>query len=112
LGQNLSAQTSAYNTGVNAKGEVTGALIGAGTTAAFASDRRLKKNIVQVGQDEATGLNLYEFEYIDGDGSRYVGVMADEVLKVRPDAVHTNADGFMAVNYSAIGIEMIKVAKE
>jgi len=74
------------------------------------SDRRLKQNIELVGRDERTGLNLYEFEYKKGSGKRYVGVMADEVEKLYPDAIFVMPDGFMAVNYTMLGIEMQEVA--
>ena len=39
---------------------------------------------------------------------RWRGVMADEVLQVMPSAVHTNDEGFMSVDYSALGFEMTK----
>lgn len=73
------------------------------------SDRRLKQNIELVGRDERTGLNLYEFAYKDMPHERWRGVMADEVLQVMPSAVHTNAQGFMSVDYAALGIEMKQV---
>ena len=109
-GNILNNQTSQFNTGLNAQGEVTGALVGAGTTAAFrASDRRLKKNIELVGRDERTMLPLYEFEYINGSGRRFMGVMAQDVVESHPDMVFTMPDGFMAVNYAGLGIEMVEV---
>lgn len=88
-----------------------GALLGAGATLGAAaigkwSDRRLKQNITLVGRDERTGLNLYEFAYKDDPATRWVGVMADEVQEVMPSAVHTNAEGFMSVDYAALGLEM------
>lgn len=73
------------------------------------SDRRLKSDIKLVGKDEKTGLNIYEFSYTVGDGTRFRGVMADEVLDVNPDAVVTMDDGYMAVNYTALGLEMTEV---
>ncbi|MFM7013319.1 MAG: tail fiber domain-containing protein [Betaproteobacteria bacterium] len=109
-GNILNSQTSVYNTGLNAQAEVTGALIGAGTTAAFKySDRRLKENIELVGRDDRTGLHLYEFEYSGGTGRRFRGVMADDVEKQYPDMVYTMPDGFKAVNYAGLGIEMVGV---
>ncbi|OYY25766.1 MAG: hypothetical protein B7X79_13900 [Acidovorax sp. 17-64-282] len=88
-----------------------GALLGAGAQLGAAaigkwSDRRLKQDITQVGRDERTGLNLYEFAYKDEPSQRWRGVMADEVREVMPSAVHTNDDGFMSVDYAALGIEM------
>lgn len=92
-----------------------GALLGAGAQLGAAyiksSDRRLKQNIELVGRDEHTGLNLYEFAYKDMPHVRWRGVMADEVMQVMPSAVHTNEEGFMSVDYGALGIEMTKIGE-
>jgi hypothetical protein len=109
-GSILGAQTSAFNAGLSAEGQVMGTLFGAGTTAAFKySDRRLKENIEVVGRDERTMLPLYEFEYIGGTGKRFLGVMADDVEKKFPAMVFTMPDGYKAVNYAGLGIEMLEV---
>ena len=76
------------------------------------SDRRLKEDIVLVGKDETTGLNIYEFSYRDDpDHRRFRGVMADEVEEVRPDAVVYDDLGFAAVDYGALGIELMEVPR-
>lgn len=110
-GQILNSQTNLYGQSMGARGEALGAALGIG--AAFAgrspSDRRLKKNIELVGRDERTGLPLYEFEYKDGDGRVFLGVMADEVEAYMPEAVGTDAEGFKFVNYAMLGIEMLEV---
>lgn len=62
------------------------------------SDRRLKKNIQRCGT-LANGLPLYQYEYIWGEQD--IGVMADEVLAFKPEAVVT-IDGFLAVDYSKL----------
>jgi hypothetical protein len=91
-------------------GGLGGFVAGLAKTGIFSSDRRLKKDIALIGQDEATLLNLYEFSYVDGGGTRYVGVMADEVQERFPEAVYEMPDGFMAVNYALLGIELKEVA--
>lgn len=73
------------------------------------SDRRLKENIEQVGRDERTGLALYEFNYKSTPGVRFRGVMADEVDAFDPGAVIRRDDGYLAVDYGRIGIEMVEV---
>ena len=109
-GNILNNQTSQFNTGLNAEGQVIGALVGAGTTYGLSkSDRRLKENIETVGRDERTMLPLYEFEYIGGSGKRYLGVMADDVKARYPEMVVTMPDGYDAVNYAGLGIEMLEV---
>lgn len=78
------------------------ALPAAASTLAFMSDRRLKKNVKSIG--EHNGYKWYEFEYIDpsfGEGKR-VGVMADEVERVNPAAVHEAPSGYKFVDYGAL----------
>ena len=72
-----------------------------------ASDIRLKTNIEQVGV-ASNGLPLYHFRYFWSD-IVYQGVMAQDVLKVFPEAVETMPSGFMAVNYGALGMKMTRV---
>lgn len=92
-----------------------GALLGAGAQLGAAtilkSDPRLKQDIELAGRDERTGLNLYEFAYKDMPHERWRGVMADEVMQVMPSAVHTNEEGFMSVDYGALGIEVTKIGE-
>lgn len=94
-------QLNNYNQQVaqqNAQTQGLYSLLGAGAQAAFAfSDRRLKHGIVRIGE-LANGLGVYLYRYIWG-GPSQVGLMADEVRKVHPDAVVTIA-GFDAVNYA------------
>ena len=66
------------------------------------SDIRLKDNIKYVGKEK--GHNMYEFSY-KGSPDRFVGVMAQDILKTNPEAVGEHA-GFMTVNYSKLGLEM------
>lgn len=117
MGQNAAGMYGAmgsYKNGADnaaANANPMGALLGAGAQLGAAyisksSDRRLKQDIKLVGRDERTGLNLYEFAYKADPGQRWRGVMADEVLQVMPSAVHTNEEGFMSVDYGALGIEM------
>jgi hypothetical protein len=110
MGTVLNSQTSAYNAGMAQQGLDVGGLLQGGAAAYTAfSDRRLKQNIELVGRDERTMLPLYEFEYINGSGRRFLGVMAQDVLETHPDMVFTMPDGFMAVNYAGLGIEMMEV---
>lgn len=121
MGQNATSMYGAmgsYKNGADnaaANANPMGALLGAGAQLGAAtilkSDPRLKQNIELVGRDERTGLNLYEFAYKDMPHERWRGVMADEVLQVMPSAVRTNEEGFMSVDYGALGIEMTKIGE-
>lgn len=69
----------------------------------FASDRRVKKNIERVGTLK-DGLPLYEYEYANDNlpKGRKLGVMAQDVAKLRPWALGPVRDGYMTVNYGAL----------
>ena len=60
------------------------------------SDRRLKRNIKQIGKTKS-GYNIYSWDYVWGAPG--VGVMADEVPK---EWVHRMPSGFDAVDYSLV----------
>jgi hypothetical protein len=71
------------------------------------SDARLKTEIEQVGTT-VYGLPLYHFRYKNGT-ERFQGVMAQDVLKVMPDAVVVGEDGYYRVRYAELGIRMARV---
>lgn len=105
LGNVLNSQTSLYAQGMSNQSAMMGGILGA---ASSFSDRRLKENIVKVG--EKGTINIYEFNF-KGDETRYQGVMADEVKAVMPHAVSTDSlTGYLKVDYSLIGLEMKEVA--
>jgi hypothetical protein len=81
----------------NANVQAVGNAVGTAATAAM-SDMRLKSNIERVGT-HANGVGVYEY---DIDGHRERGVMAQEVLNVKPEAVIMRDDGFYMVNYGAL----------
>lgn len=70
------------------------------------SDIRLKDNIKHVG--EKNGHSIYHFKY-KGDDTLYEGVMAQDVIKTNPEAVIVADNGFYAVKYDMIGVEMKEV---
>ena len=71
------------------------------------SDFRLKHHLVRVGTT-VYGLPLYDFEYNFETGT-FEGVMAQDVLKVNPEAVSVGNDGFYRVNYDLLGIQMKRI---
>jgi len=78
-----------------------------GTALLGASDIRLKTDIEQIG-NLTPDIPLYKFRYVWG-GPEYTGVMAQDVIKTRPDAVHMMDTGYYAVDYNAIGTAMQRV---
>ena len=67
-----------------------------------ASDLRLKHDLVLLGRLD-DGLGYYRFVY-NGGHTAYVGVIAQEVEAVMPDAVTHGADGYMRVSYDMLGL--------
>lgn len=63
------------------------------------SDRRLKEDIKKVGKTD-DGLGVYTYRY-KGQDTVHMGVMAQEVEKVKPKAVHM-IGGYRAVDYGEI----------
>jgi hypothetical protein len=68
------------------------------------SDVRLKREILLL-ETLPNGINLYRYQY-RWSGTDYVGVMAQEVAAVVPEAVTTDADGYLRVDYSRLGIQL------
>lgn len=91
-----------------ANNQFTSGLMGLGGTlgaAAIMSDIRTKENIKAIGW-LPNGLPVYEYEYKPefkafGEGKQ-IGVMAQDVEKVQPEAVITREDGYKMVNYGAL----------
>lgn len=68
------------------------------------SDIALKHDIVLLGH-LSSGLGYYRFSYL-GSRKAYVGVMAQEVQTVMPDAVTRGADGYLRVYYEKLGLTL------
>ena len=120
--QNYNAQVNAWGQQQQANaannsafGSTLGSLAGAGAMlgstymkGAGISDRRLKENIQFMGE-LPSGVKVYSFEYkpefkdhpMAGHG-HFIGVMADELEKIIPEAVFAMDNGYKAVNYELV----------
>jgi hypothetical protein len=78
--------------------------MGGGGGGGMASDVRVKHAIAELGQLD-NGLRFYRFSYLGSDQA-YVGVMAQEVEAVRPDAIVHHGDGYLRVDYDKLGFQM------
>ena len=97
-------------TGINAyslrgliQGTSTPSVAVGGTTSV--SDIRLKRDITKLTKLD-NGLSLYRFRYLWSD-TYYVGVMAQEVEQLVPDAVVRGSDGYLRVNYARLGLRFM-----
>ena len=66
------------------------------------SDISVKHDIAFLGRLD-NGLGFYRFSY-NGSDKAYVGVMAQEVQLVRPDAVSRDEEGILRVDYGRLGV--------
>jgi hypothetical protein len=103
------AQMGGFNAANAAQSNFNSGLMGLGGTlgaAAIMSDIRTKENIKPIGW-LPNGLPVYEYEYkpewkAEAGHGKFVGVMAQEVEKVMPEAVITRPDGYKMVNYGVL----------
>jgi len=113
VNQQYAGQMNAYNQGQSRNNAAMGGLFGlagsiggglaggpfgAAAGKAIFSDIRVKQNISKVGTLD-NGLPVYSFQYIDG-GPQQIGLMAQDVEHVHPNAVSENAQGIKMVDYS------------
>jgi hypothetical protein len=66
------------------------------------SDLALKQDVTLLGY-LANGLGYYRFSYLGGQKA-YVGVIAQEVRTVMPEAVTRGRDGYLRVHYEKLGL--------
>ncbi len=69
------------------------------------SDIALKHDIVLLGH-LGNGLGYYRFSYF-GSRKAYVGVIAQEVQRLMPEAVTRGADGYLRVYYEKLGLKFL-----
>jgi hypothetical protein len=99
---NFNAQQAAQQ-GMNSGLMSLGGTLGA---AAIMSDIRTKEHIKAIGW-LPNGLPVYEYEYKpewknEAGHGKFIGVMAQEVEMVKPEAVFTRPDGYKMVNYGVL----------
>lgn len=104
---------------------VQGAVYATGdVTAFYTSDKRLKENVVKIDNalEKVRWLNGVEFDWkkdlitdladVGPKPDHDIGLLAQEVEKVIPQAVTQRADGYKAVDYSRLVPVLIEAIKE
>ena len=93
-------QMNAYNQDVASANADQKALfdLGSAVMPYIFSDKRLKSNITRIGT-HPLGIGIYEYDIFD---RHEIGVMAQEVQKVLPEAIHIHPSGFMMVDYGRL----------
>lgn len=78
------------------------------------SDKRLKKNIkpYKYSLKELRGVNVYEYNYIKDLGTRRIGVMAQELLKIMPEAVDKSDKNQYTISPNWMFYAVVNAVKE
>ena len=66
------------------------------------SDIRKKENLKEIKNINLTSLGTYSYNFKDDKEHRKVGLIAQEVEKICPEAVTTDEDGFKSLDYNAV----------
>ena len=105
--------TSTLNGNTAITGELT---VTDDITAFYSSDSRLKDNITPIEDPLAKVLsisgNTYDWNEKSGKEGHDVGVIAQEILEVLPEAVTTRDTGYLAVDYQKIVPLLVEAIKE
>ena len=114
VGGNL---TVTGTTDLNGDTDIDGDLCVTGDITAFCtSDQRLKDNVTPIDDPLAKVLsisgNTYDWNEKSGKEGHDVGVIAQEVLEVLPEAVRTRDNGYLAVDYQKIVPLLVEAVKE
>ena len=96
------ARSRAQSSGGGMRGGGGGMRAGGGGGRGRRSDIRLKHDLVLLGHLD-NGLGFYRFDY-NGSDKAYVGVIAQEVQAVMPQAVTRDRDGYLRVYYDKLGV--------
>jgi hypothetical protein len=70
------------------------------------SDIRLKEDIAPLGRLD-NGIGVYRFRYRGNAHTTYVGVIAQEVQTIVPNAVSRGRGGYLRVDYDKLGLEFL-----
>jgi hypothetical protein len=108
---NFNAETANNTAQANANNATTSAII-SGITALL-SDKRLKKDVKSTGAKTRDGIPIKTWRYkTDPKKRKFVGVVAQDVARVRPDAVIEDPfSKIKAVDYSRIDAPFAEVRK-
>lgn len=101
---NQLGSTQLANKQQQAQSAFQGDLLSAGLSAFALSDSRLKENI-KYHSTTNSGYKLYDFNY-KGKNVTYRGVMAQDILRAKPEAVIAMDSGYYGVRYDKLGLEM------
>ena len=108
IGSSVSISTvTTITSDLNVEGDIT---------AFYTSDRRLKDNITPIDDPLAKVIsisgNTYDWNDKSGKTGKDVGVIAQELEEVLPEAVTTRKNGYLAVDYDRVVPLLVEAIKE
>ncbi len=107
LGATMSPNAAANQVWGNVIGGIAGQAMG-GIIGKAISDIGLKENLEYI-EKSPSGINIYEWNYV-GDDQRYRGVIAQDLIaQGKYDAVSEQDNGYLAVDYSQLDVQMTPV---
>lgn len=98
----LIAQAGQQQTSTSRSKPGIGGFLGQVGAGIASSDERLKTDITPVGKNP-DGLTVYQYRY-KGEPGVYIGVMAQEVAELKPEALGPVVNGYMTVNYDKVDV--------
>lgn len=99
-GNIFSSSGTSTSTGTGASGGI-GGFLGSALSGIGLSDERAKTDIKKLGEFP-NGLGIYSFRYKTDPSTKFVGVMAQEVKEIVPEALGPEMDGYMTVDYQKL----------
>lgn len=104
--QQYNTQMQGYNAQQAQSGNMFGGLMGLGgslgSAAILASDIRVKRDISGIGQIGPYPVYAFRYTWDADDSTPHVGVMAQDVLGIKPDAVVVSDGGVLMVDYGRL----------
>lgn len=101
----IGASNNNYQQQVSAQNSMLGGLFGLGAATVKAipwCDRRLKKDIVRLGEKKGLPWYAFRYKWEDSISPLSYGFMADEAISAYPQHVHRDASGYDRVDVNAI----------
>ena len=107
MGAQMSPNAAANQVWGSTISGIAGSAMGSVVGAAL-SDIGVKENLEYI-EKSPSGINIYEWNYV-GDNQRYRGVIAQDLIaQGKYDAVSEQDNGYLAVDYSQLDVQMTPV---
>lgn len=78
------------------------------------SDKNLKRNIkpLKYSLKDLRSVNVYEYNYLDDSNNRKIGIMAQDLLKIIPEAVYKDDKGYYTINPDWVFYAVVNAVRE